>query len=596
MSADAWLIVAILVVTFGLLLLTKIPPVAVFLGALTMSVTLGLAPLDASLSGFANSGVWTVGALFMVAAGMYSTGAINIIADRLIGRPKTTVAAQGKILPPVAVGSAFLNNTPLVAMLIPVVRDLSRTGPLKGSKLYMPLSFASMLGGTCTLIGTSVNIIIGGMVLDTIAEGAAGTPALRPLEIFDPAWVAAPAAVLGIAFMVIGSRWLFPDRDRKETGVASRQYRAEFIVAESSPLGGRSLDDAGFTGSTAFELLSLAGPDGEALSLEGTTALQPGQILDFSANADMVATLWETPGLLPVLKGHEMKSERYTRRLVEVVVSPNSIALGRQVFEMPLPDSPYRLTLVAASRDGQPFEGVMRDQRIEVGDNAIIEVDDEFFYVNRREEDFSLTKTIRGHQLQRVDRAVTAAAITGGMVVAAAFGWMSMLNAAMLATGAMLLTGCLNLRTAGRSVDFGTVFVLAAAIGLAAAVTETGLADRIAAFLVATGGTNPQVALAVVFVGRAVMANLITNAAAAVFMYPIALSIAGQLEVSFMPFAIALMTGTIGAAITPSAYQTNLMVYEPGNYTFSDFMRAGIPLTILVGAVTVILAPMAFGF
>ena len=171
-----------------------------------------------------------------------------------------------------------------------------------------------------------------------------------------------------------------------------------------------------------------------------------------------------------------------------------------------------------------------------------------------------------------------------------------MLNAAMLATGAMLLTGCMDLRSAGRSVDFATLFVLGSAIGLAAAVTQSGLAQNIAEMLIETGGSDPYVALAVVFVARAIMSNLITNAASAVFMYPIALSIAGQLGVSFMPFVIALMTGTVGSLITPSAYQTNLMVYGPGNYKFSDFMRAGIPLTILVGIVTVFLAPLVFGF
>lgn len=596
MSLDAWLIVAILLATFAVLLLTRVPPVAVFLGALTLSVTLGLAPLDASLSGFSNSGVLTVGALFMVAAGMYSTGAINIIADKLIGRPKTTFAAQTKILPPVAIGSAFLNNTPLVAMLIPIVRDLARTGPLKGSKLYMPISFASMLGGTCTLIGTSVNIIIGGMVLDTIAQGAPGTPDMRPLGIFDPSWVAVPAAVLGVGLMILGSKWLFPDRDATGTVVASRNYLAEFTVPEGSPLAGRSLTDAGFIGSSAFELVSFFTPDGTAAEFDGATLLEEGSILEFSANADMVATLWATPGLRPRIKGHEMKSERHTRRLVEVVVAPGSWAVGRSLSDSPVPDSPYQVTIVGASRAGRPVDSPLWTAKIEVGDNAILEVDDEFFFVNRLEDDLSLTKVIRGHRIQRIDKALTAGVITGAMVVAAAFGWLSMLIAAMLATGAMLLTGCLTLRTAGRSVDFGTVFVLAAAIGLAAAVSETGLAERIAALLVGVGGDNPHAALAVVFVGRAVMANLITNAASAVFMYPIALSIAGQLGISFMPFAIALMTGTIGASITPSAYQTNLMVYEPGNYRFADFIRAGIPLTILVGLVTVVLAPMAFGF
>ena len=182
------------------------------------------------------------------------------------------------------------------------------------------------------------------------------------------------------------------------------------------------------------------------------------------------------------------------------------------------------------------------------------------------------------------------------MITAAAFGWMSMLNAALLATGAMLLTRCLTIRNAASSIDYSTLGVLGAAIGVAAAVSESGLATQIATILTDLGGGNAPASLAVVFAGRVVMPNLITNAASAVFMFPIALSMASQLEVSFMPFAIALMTGTIGAAVTPPSYQTNLMVMGPGEYNFMDFVKIGAPLAILVGLITVWLAPVFFPF
>ena len=166
----------------------------------------------------------------------------------------------------------------------------------------------------------------------------------------------------------------------------------------------------------------------------------------------------------------------------------------------------------------------------------------------------------------------------------------------LLATGAMLLTRCLSIRNAARSIDYSTLGVLGAAIGVAAAVSESGLADQIATILTDLGGGSALAALAVVFIGRVVMANLITNAASAVFMFPIALSMASQLEVSFMPFAIALMTGTIGAAVTPPSYQTNLMVQGPGEYSYMDFVKIGAPLAILVGVITVWLAPVFFPF
>ena len=184
MSLDAWLTIGILVAIFAALLATRLPPATVFLGALTLCVTFDLAPLDRSLAGFSNSGVLTIGALFMVAAGMYSTGAISLLSDKVIGRPKTILGAQMKILPPIAAGSAFLNNTPLVAMMIPVIGDLCRSTGLSKAKLYIPLSFVSILGGMCTLIGTATNLIIAGLVLDAISSGAGGNAGLRELTIF----------------------------------------------------------------------------------------------------------------------------------------------------------------------------------------------------------------------------------------------------------------------------------------------------------------------------------------------------------------------------------------------------------------------------
>ena len=208
MSLDAWLTIGIFVATFVALLATRLPPATIFLGALTLSVTFDLAPLGRSLAGFSNPGVLTIGALFMVAAGMYSTGAISLLSEKLIGRPKTMLGAQLKILPPIALGSAFLNNTPLVAMMIPVIGDLCRSTGLSKSKLYIPLSFASILGGTCTLIGTATNLIIAGLILDAINSGAGGNAELREITMFDPSRVAVPAMVVGVILLMATSKWL----------------------------------------------------------------------------------------------------------------------------------------------------------------------------------------------------------------------------------------------------------------------------------------------------------------------------------------------------------------------------------------------------
>jgi len=596
MTLDAWLTLAILAATFATLVATKLPPVTIFLGALTLCITFGLAPIERCLAGFANPGVMTIGALFMVAAGMYSTGAITLLSDKVIGRPKTMLAAQLKILPPIAVGSAFLNNTPLVAMMIPVIRDLSRSTGLDKAKLYMPLSFASILGGCSTLIGTATNLIIAGMVVDAMATGGGGSR-LREIALFDPSWVAVPAMVLGLVLLLVLSRWLLKSPATKVSDlVVERSYGAEFVIPEASPLAGKTIESAGFAEPIGFELVGLIRTDGSRISIESSTPLAEGDVLLISTELDSLASLWTMHGLAPLNTMNPMETVRHRHQLIEAVVSPQSAAVGRRISEFPLPDSPFRLSLVAVSRDDEAVAGRIGDLTVQVGDVAVLEVDDSFFYVNRGEHEFSLVRQVRGYRIRRWHKAAVASTITAAMITAAAFGWMSMLNAALLATGAMLLTRCLTIRNAARSIDYSTLGVLGAAIGVAAAVSESGLAAQIATILTDLGGGSALAALAVVFIGRVVMANLITNAASAVFMFPIALSMASQLEVSFMPFAIALMTGTIGAAVTPPSYQTNLMVQGPGEYSYMDFVKIGAPLAILVGVITVWLAPVFFPF
>lgn len=177
---------------------------------------LSLDPLEECPRGFSNSGILTIGALFMVAAGMYTTGAIGMVSEKLIGLPKTLLGCQLKMLPQVALGSAFLNDTPIVAMMIPIIRDLLRTAILPAKRLYIPLSFASILGGACTLIGTATNLMLAGMVSDQIAQSDPAVAAMRAIQMFDTAWVAVPATILGLAFMRLCSKWLLPSEKSEE--------------------------------------------------------------------------------------------------------------------------------------------------------------------------------------------------------------------------------------------------------------------------------------------------------------------------------------------------------------------------------------------
>jgi len=269
----------------------------------------------------------------MVAAGMYRTGAITLITEKLIGRPNSLLAAHAKILPPVAVGSAFLNNTPLVAMFIPVIRDLAKISRLPAPRLYIPLSFASILGGTCTLIGTSTNLVVAGMVIDFLAKGDANAPPLRPIAMFDLAWIGLPATIAGIVFMMLISRFLLPGTKETESAAEiTRFYGSEFRVPADSPLIGRTLENLGYINPLGFKLLALKRNGVDEAEIKPQTRLEAGEVLVFSAMLEAIPDLWETNGLEPLygVKVQEMATARHSRRLVEVVVSRRTMALGWQ--------------------------------------------------------------------------------------------------------------------------------------------------------------------------------------------------------------------------------------------------------------------------
>jgi di/tricarboxylate transporter len=593
MPSQAWVTLVLLALTFALLIWDRLPTWLVFMGTLTIALTLKLAPAQALLNGFSNPGVLTVAALFPVAAGMYATGAISLLSDRMIGLPKTVTAAQLKILPPIALGSAFLNNMPLVAMMIPVLRDLARTTGLPASKLFMGLSFATILGGCMTLIGTSVNLVVAGMTADAIAAGRLS--GMKPLTLFAPLWVGLPATLAGLIFLIaVGTRLLPGGKRQASASTEKRIFRVELSVEPQSRLDGETLERAGLARPVGYTLLSITRA-GAPLAPTANLELRGGDVLSIAAPSEVLPRLWTTIGLQPLHTG-SASTPRHRRQLVEVVVSTRSPAVGRLVSELPLPDSPYAGAIVAGSHDGEAPQVPLGDYRVQAGDGGILEVDDSFFYDNRLETDFILTKVIEGVSVHRIDRGWAAAAITVAMIVVAALGITSLLNAALLATMAMLLSGCLRIETAWRSIDWKMVVVLAAAVGLESAITGSGLTNEISALCVHLGGGSPTRSLAVVLVATLIMTNIITNAAAAAFMFPVALSMAQQLNVSFLPFAVTLMMGASFAFIVPAGFQTNLMVQEPGGYTFADFAKVGLPLTLVVGAVVIIVVPLAYGF
>jgi di/tricarboxylate transporter len=398
---------------------------------------------------------------------------------------------------------------------------------------------------------------------------------------------------------MVTSRFLLPGT--KETDAAAeitRLFGTEFKVPADAPIIGKTLEDMGYINALGFQLLTLKRNGVDEAEIKPQSKLEAGDVLVFSATLEAIPDLWGTNGLDPVYgtEVREMVSARHSHRLVEAVVSRRATALGRKIKELPLPESRIQASIIAISRGGRPIDGPMSDVRVKAGDVAVLEVDETFFNENQRTIQLSMVRRLTDARIKHYDRAVFAMMITIAMVAVVAMGWMTMLNAALLASGAMILTGCMTFRQAGNSLEFKTLIIIASAIGLEAAVTGSGLSAKIADLLGIIGGDDPYMALTVVFIGCIIMDTMITNVASAVFMFPIAMAMAGSLGVNGMPFTITVMVGASCSFISPMGYQTNLMVYGPGGYKFTDFVKIGIPMSVVVGIITIILTPVVWPF
>lgn len=430
------------------------------------------------------------------------------------------------------------------------------------------------------------------MTSDAIAAG--DLPGMKPIGMFDLAWVGLPAAIAGLLYLVyVAPHLLRGMKFNSEEREARQKYLSEFEVVPHSTLDGKTVEEAELTSSNSRQLRAIY-RDGTRLAYASGLSLRGGDKLTFASSAEALCALWTTIGLAPA-RGTAIDSAGHQHELVEVVVSAKSPAIGHRLADLPLPDTPYQTMLVGISRNGEAPEE-LDNFRVQPGDAVMLEVNDGFFHRKRLESDFLLVKALEGNRIKRVDRAIVATLITIAMVALAASGVISMLNSALLATFAMLLTGCLTTEQAWRSVQWKTIAVLGAALGLESAITSSGLSLRIAQACAALGGSSPRMALAVVFVGTIIMTNLISNAATAAFMFPVALSLSKSLGVNFKPFAMIIMIAASCAFINPAGFQTNLMVQKDGGYGFGDFAKVGTPITLIVGVVVLLLAPRVYGF
>ena len=587
MDWAAWLTLAILAGMVGTLIFTNLAADAVFLGAVTLLMVSGILTPKEAFAGFGNEGMITVGVLCIVAVALEETGGIHWLVQNVLRRPRSLHHALWRTMAPTAVFSAFLNNTPLVAMMIPAVNNWTKKFNLPASKLLLPMNYATVLGGTCALIGTSTNLVVASMLIGEDIH----------LSLFSIAPVGIPVAIVGIVFLLLFTDRLLRDRRPAISQMADpREYSVEMLVESTGPLVGQSIEQAGLRHLPGLYLAEIDRRGQILAAVSPQETLQAGDRLLFVGMVDSVVELQKIRGLTPATQQiFKLEGPRSGRCLVEAVVSGSGPLAGTSIRNVGF-RTRYNAVVIAVARSGRRLDQKIGDIELERGDTLLLEARPNFFEEHRNSRDFLLVRRIEDSSPPRHEHARRAVLIMLAMILSVSFGLFRMLEAALLAAGLMIASGCVGGNTARRSIDWPTLIVIGASFGLSAALEKTGAARAVTETLMGFTGSDPTGNLIMIYAVTVLLTNVITNNAAAALMFPFAVSTASSLGVSLLPFGIAIMMGASAAYATPMAYQTNLMVMGPGGYRFIDYVRLGVPLLLITSTVTLTLIPRIWSF
>jgi len=589
MGFDAWFTLAVVGLVIGTLASGRVGADMVLVGGVTLLIAGGVISEEDALRGLGEKSLVTIGALFIVAAGLQETGAMTALSQYVLGQPTTERRTQARIMLPVAVMSAFLNNTPVVAVMMPVIGEWAKKFGLSVSRLLLPLSYAAILGGTCTLIGTSTNMVINDLLIQVPGESG--------LSMFEIAWLGVPISAIGITFVLMFSGWLLPDRmSAVRYGDDVREYTIELLVEPASPLVGKTIEEAGLRHLQGVYLVEIDRGGHVLPAVSPQERLQANDQLIFVGVIDSVIDLQKIRGLQPATdQVFHLKAPRSERRLIEAVVSTTCPLVGKTIREGRF-RTVYNAAVIAVARNGQRLDKKIGDISLWPGDTLLLEAHPSFLERQKNSRDFFLVSMINDSAPPRHERAWIAIGILAAMVALVSLGFLTMPLAPMLAAGLMLITRCLGGSEARRAVDWQVLIVIAAGFALSKAMQDSGAAAGISHGIISAVGDHPYLALASIYFLAMLFTNVITNVAAAYVIVPIAIETASEMGVSHRPFVMAVMIAASVALATPISYQTNLMVAGPGGYRFTDYVRIGLPLSIVIWIVTVVLAPLYWPF
>lgn len=578
-----FVLIMILIMLVGLLFEIARPDMIVF-SVLTVFLITGILTADEALRGFSNQGMLTIALLFIVAGAVQKSGIIDRLMKHWMQKSKNEAGSMMRYFIPISIFSGFLNNTPIVVTFTPIIKKWCEDRGIAPSKFLIPLSYATILGGTMTLIGTSTNLVVHGMLLDFGMEG---------FSLFQLAIVGVPITIVGLIYLFTIGYKLLPAHKgfSQQVKEDSREYIAEMMVEESFPYKGESVQKAGLRDLKGLYLIEIIRKKDRISPVRSTSVIQAGDRLVFTGLISTIADLQKMKGL-SLRTGTDLVLDDLkngTTQLVEAVVSHQSSLLSKSIKQSQF-RSRYDAGVIAVHRNNERIRSKVGDIVLRPGDTLLLLAGADFIEKYQQSNDFYVVSSLETPKSlhENLIHGWFSIFVLISMIVIVGLGWLTMFKAMALAVLILLLTKTITAEEAKHYVQFHVLLLIASSFGIGVAMTETGLAQWIADGMLAFG---QQAGLIVILLMMYLLTNifteLITNSAAAVLMIPIGLEMAEQLNADPMGFAVIVAIAASASFVTPIGYQTNLVVYGPGGYKFMDYVKVGTPLSIIVMFITV---------